>query len=186
MDRATRSLLKRIGKVVGLTALVGVVCGLLILSTVKIFNLSLYSVSGDSMEPNLSSKDTVLLRGQKTFESGQLVFFSLPTTWKETDEFGRQPKLLVKRIVAVPGDTVVLNQQGIAVNGKLIYDFAKESYDCKANEPIEKTLPSDELLVLGDNALSSMDSRHLYCQGELEVFVPLEDVRAHGSPILVL
>ena len=70
--------------------------------------------------------------------------------------------LLVKRVVALPGETIHLKRHGVYVNGQqlrepyLDRDFA--TFPCRfGSEPVQ--LAEDEYFVLGDNRGNSEDSR---------------------------
>lgn len=68
---------------------------------------------------------------------------------------------LVKRIAAVPGDTVVINNSTLYVNGFSSEVFPEQnifSYSGILNEEI--TLQTGEYLLLGDNISKSKDSRY--------------------------
>ncbi len=67
----------------------------------------------------------------------------------------------VKRVVALPGDTVDLINGQVYLNGEMIYEpFAKGStYKQSIDFPI--TVPAGKVFVLGDNRSISRDSRQI-------------------------
>ena len=68
----------------------------------------------------------------------------------------------IKRVVAIPGDLVTVNEKGeVYINNKKIdepYDFFKcDFYPCTEINNLK--VPDDYFFVLGDNRASSQDSR---------------------------
>lgn len=120
-----------------------------------VFNLS--KVDGQSMEPTLENKERlfvnriIYLVGQPSYED--VVILRDPRG-------GRQ--YLVKRVVALPGDTIEINNQRLYVNGEL----KEEPYTATLIEdgdfgPV--TVDEDHYFVMGDNRYrdQSLDSRKL-------------------------
>lgn len=113
------------------------------------------SVIGVSMEPNLYNGQEILVNrfGVKLFapKRGDVLAF-LPNGNTNSHYY-------VKRVVALPGEKVVIKEGHLYVNGTLYKDF---EYDKIADPGIaeeEITLAADEYFVLGDNINNSEDSR---------------------------
>ena len=75
---------------------------------------------------------------------------------------------LIKRVIAVGGDTVSISQCNVIVNGKKIdesYLDAKSGGSqnlvdrCRVVDLKEQTIPKDKIFVMGDNRAESFDSR---------------------------
>lgn len=107
-------------------------------------------VSGSSMEPTFKDGDIVLLLKVGDIEAGDICAFS------------HNNKTLIKRIIAGPGDYVNMNTEGtVFVNGKELsepYISAKSLGFSDTDFPIQ--LEEDQWFVLGDNRVSSLDSRN--------------------------
>ena len=108
-------------------------------------------VSGVSMYPTLHDKDVVLYdRVSGHYAAGDVVIVQRP-----------DGETFVKRIVAVPGDTINIEGGVLYVNGKsLTYDCtlgATYSEGSEITYPL--TLGDKEYFVLGDNRENSEDSR---------------------------
>ena len=101
-------------------------------------------VNGDSMAP--------------TYREGQIVLLTKNTSNINLDDivaFEFNGMRLIKRVVAVNGDSVALNQSGIVINGVKIIGIAYEG------DPVDYALSEGQFFVLGDNNLSSLDSREI-------------------------
>ena len=125
-----------------------------------IFVKGITSIRGDSMLPNIKNNDIVFVQDVK-FERGEIVVVESPST---TEYSGANGMSLLKRIVGLPGETVEITEDGVLINGKLLY----ESYTDSAKETLQETnkineiiLSDNEYFVLGDNRIISFDSRHV-------------------------
>lgn len=172
MDRAYKSLTRRITKAVLVIGTIAIVLAAGFLITLNSLQVSFFSVSGGSMEPTLQDRDSVVLKQHKKVSKGLLVFFAKPNAWTYTDAFGQEPKILVKRIAAVPGDTIAFDGKDFLVNGEPVFNLEANSYTCPKGE-VDYThkLNDSEIFVLGDNASSSLDSRRVFCDGGKDFYV---------------
>lgn len=109
---------------------------------IVLYSFGFTSIKGDSMEPVLKSNDFILYLKTTNYKKGDIVLFDL--------EYA--DKILIKRIVAVSGDSVECIDGELRINGKYI---SKTKYD-----DMEMILSGDEYFMLGDNMQVSDDSRN--------------------------
>lgn len=126
-------------------------CIIVVIFVVFRILIGMAPVEGDSMYPTLHDKDTVFYyRLTKTYLRGDVVAIEMPG-----DE------MYVKRVLAVAGDTVNMEEGKLYINGKEL----KEPWVYGETNPIEGgqvypvTVKEGEIFVLGDNREISDDSR---------------------------
>ena len=101
-------------------------------------------VSGPSMQPTLDGGELMLLNKLSEFGRFDVVVVDI-----ETEE-------IIKRIIALPGETITCENGIVYVNGKR----QDEEYSKGYTFDFEKiTLAEDEYFVMGDNREDSKDSR---------------------------
>jgi signal peptidase I len=129
------------------------------------FAVGTFQVYGPSMQPGLHS-DQRLLVNQLAYLFGQpgrgdvvIVHHIGPLCGQQTPSGGLD---LVKRVIAVPGDTIAINTTQVIVDGVVLNEpYVDAPPDAARNAivlPPEK-LGSDQFYVMGDNRLDSCDSR---------------------------
>ncbi|MCR5468869.1 MAG: signal peptidase I [Lachnospiraceae bacterium] len=115
------------------------------------FVIGVSFVSGDSMEPNLHDGECVIyLRLANHYEPGDVV-----SMWVPSGEY------YVKRVVAVGGDVVDIDDRKVYVNGEeLEEDYAIGETERQLKAVIfPYQVRENNIFALGDNREVSMDSR---------------------------
>jgi signal peptidase I len=113
-------------------------------------------VEGTSMMPALTDQERIFINkftyrfGSGNIERGDLVVFWFPLD---------RSKSYIKRVIALPGDTVRIDSGTVYVNGtQLDESYVPNEYRDRVSLSLV-TVPSDNYFVLGDHRSSSNDSR---------------------------
>ncbi|WP_345044805.1 signal peptidase I [Streptomyces sannanensis] len=162
-----------------------IVIALVLALLIKTFLVQAFSIPSDSMQNTLQRGDRVLVDKLTPWfgsepERGEVVVFHDPGGWLEgqpTPEpnpvqkflsfIGLMPsseeKDLIKRVIAVGGDTVECKKGGqVHVNGKALV----EPYIFPGNTPCDDApfgpiqVPEGRIWVMGDHRQNSLDSRY--------------------------
>lgn len=146
---------------------------LLIVLVFYIF-FSPHRVDGDSMAPNLHDGDrTLVTHGYKDPARGDIIVFTAINEDNERED-------LVKRIVAVAGDTVEV-AGGIATVNGVVEDTPGYFPDPADPLVVQPTVvPQGYVFVMGDNRPVSLDSRRI---GFVPVGSAVGQVRFIWAPI---
>ena len=157
------------------TIIISLVIALLITTFIKPTIVKNYSMS-----PTLEENDFLIInrflykRGEP--HRGDIVVFksNLRT------ETGKQ-KLLIKRVIAIPGDKIVIAEGDIYINDNKL----EESYlaDVYTMGEVDFTVPENEIFVMGDNRPFSKDSRYVGPVKKSQIFakkmlvlLPISDI----------
>jgi signal peptidase I len=120
---------------------------------VQAFIVKPFTIHQISMEPTLHEGDRILIsRLSYHFhdpKAGDVVVLHSPVDSSED---------LVKRVVAVGGDTVAIHDGDLFVNGAAVVEPYLAEQDIRGEYP-ETTIPEGQVFVLGDNRNNSGDSR---------------------------
>ena len=112
--------------------------------------LPVLQIEGTSMSPTLANGDIVLLTKTMSFDRGELCGFS----WNN--------KLLIKRVIGLPGDWIEIDTDGtVYLNGEQLDEPYAEQLavgECDLEFPFQ--VPQEQYFVLGDMRESSIDSRN--------------------------
>ncbi|MGA2277153.1 MAG: signal peptidase I, partial [Terracidiphilus sp.] len=166
-----------------------------VLSVAPFFFIQTFNIPGESMEATLLPGDSILVQifPVQLPERGRIVIFLSPKD---------RNLVLVKRVIALPGDHIRISQKVVILNGTALdekyvmhkdyaedfypYDFPNDSSlpGCAEGHEIlsqqvingEIVVPAGKYFVLGDNRENSLDSR---CWG----FVGSGDLV--GKPLMI-
>ena len=112
--------------------------------------LPVLQIEGTSMAPTLVSGDIVLLTKTTAFGRGDICGFA----WNN--------KILIKRVIGVPGDWIEIDTDGtVYLNGKRLDEPYADQIafgECDLEFPFQ--VPQEQYFVLGDMRESSIDSRN--------------------------
>lgn len=159
-----------------------------IIIPVRYFLFQPFVVTGDSMRPNFEDGNYLII-DELTYRlrepsRGEVVVMRFP---KDPSQF------FIKRLVGLPGERVVIKEGRVTIynaenpNGLLLNEPYLASQNITYGN-IDRTLAADQYFVLGDNRLSSSDSRvwgalpgddivgrvylRLFPVQELQLFIP--------------
>ena len=123
---------------------------LVVVAAVAILVATLWMpVYGNSMTPTLQEGQIVISLKNSEFERGDMVAFYIGN------------KLLVKRVIAGPGDFLVIQEDGtVIVNDKVLeepYISEKALGECELEFPYQ--IPESRFFLMGDHRRTSVDSR---------------------------
>lgn len=150
---------------------VGVIVVLLLVQT---FLVEAVRVRSDSMSPSYQAEDVVMV-DKITYRFRDPRIDEVVVT-----EDPRTGQTIVKRVVAVGGDSIGIDDGRLVRNGQVVFDanIDNENMDGYFHGPV--VVPEGEVFLLGDNRDTSLDSRSFGT-------VPVDDVQgrvvSHAWPI---
>ena len=111
--------------------------------------LPVVKVTGTSMAPTLINGDVLLCIKSNNIKNGDIVAFNYNN------------KILLKRVIGIPGDEIDIDEDGIvSVNGVTIEEpYVKELSLGTCDMEFPYQVPENRLFVMGDNRGVSIDSR---------------------------
>lgn len=152
-----------------------IVIGVVFIFIFRSFIMTNYSVSGQSMEPTLQNLDKVVV-SKISYTMGDIERMDILVFHADEEED------YVKRVIGLPGDIIVYDNDQLMINDKVIDEPYLQSFEEYQNPNERLTedftletitgsvrVPPDSYFVLGDNRRQSLDSRYFR-------FVKKEDV----------
>jgi signal peptidase I len=129
---------------------------------IRFFVFAPFIVEGPSMEPNFYTNERLIvnkiLYDIRAPKRGEVIVFHAP-----------EGKDYIKRVIALPGETVKVEGDNVYINGQLMEQtFLKEALDKAAKEGRpwntlanykETKVPEGTIFAMGDNRSNSKDSR---------------------------
>jgi signal peptidase I len=127
--------------------IISVIAAFFLISTLV---LPVFRTYGDAMQPTLKEGQLVVTLRTTKVKSGDLICFYYNN------------KVLIKRVIAVGGDTVNIDWHGnVSVNDvKLDEPYITEKAFGECNVSLPFKVPLNKVFVMGDNRSASVDSRH--------------------------
>lgn len=116
-------------------------------------------VKQTSMQDTLNPNDYIIMyrraySGDKEPKRGDIVIFKSELQ----DENGKN-KLLIKRVIGLPGDKITINDGKVYINDKEYAEsYLKDGYTTGSVNNFK--VPKGEYFVMGDNRVVSIDSRY--------------------------
>jgi len=116
------------------------------------FIFQIVTVNGQSMVPTLKNNDKLILEKVSKLlidvKRNDIVVIKYPADIRQR---------IIKRVIAVAGDKVKINDNILYLNGKSVNEFYKNENFMKDYD--EVLVPQNSIFVLGDNRNFSKDSR---------------------------
>ena len=130
-------------------ALITVAAVAILIATIWLPVLQIY---GTSMNPGLNTGDIVVCRKTENVSRGDVLAFYYNN------------KIQIKRIIAIAGDVVTIEDDGtVVVNNMVLREPYVQNLSLGENTNIQMpyTVPEGKVFVLGDNRETAVDSRNI-------------------------
>lgn len=143
--------------------------------------IATYSISGESMYPTYEDGEKIKINKLNTLKK-----IITKTDYQRGDVVLLYEKylfndILIKRIVAVPGDTVSIKDGYLYVNGEKEADNYPQMIYAGILDNKEITLGKNEYFYLGDNRNYSTDSRYFGTTKKILLIGKIEEQRPYDS-----
>ena len=166
---STRNLLEWVAVIVG---------AVLVALLIKTFVVQAFRIPSESMVPTLEVGDRVLVNklsyDAHGLNRGDVVVFERPPGLPSGPD---DPKDLIKRVIGLPGDTVVARDGSIYIDDQRLDEPYLPENIATYNLDVPVTIPEGEVWVMGDNRTNSEDSR---------VFGPIDDDSIVGRAFMIM
>lgn len=128
-----------------------------------------YYVNNQSMSPTILEHDILLINKLVTPSRGDLAFIDFSQAQASTGLTQVLDSQLIRRVVAIAGDTVEIRGQQLFINGQLLdepyvyYDnsFQPTTFGSADQDLSQTKVPDNSIFILADNRSAGLDSRVL-------------------------
>ena len=140
--------------------LVLIVLAVLLFLTTFLFRQTV--VIGGSMNPTLENGERLVISNFfYTPKAGDIVVIQVDGETAERSGSLSEKEAIIKRVIAVGGDTVEIRDGTVYVNGTPLFEEYRSSLsDHRHSEMATVTVEEGHIFVLGDNRISSLDSTY--------------------------
>ena len=131
-----------------------VIIALVIVIPIRYFLFQPFIVKGQSMEPNFENSNYLIVDELsyrfRDPQRGEVVVFRYPRNISQR---------FIKRIIGLPGEKIEIEAGVVMMNGKILDESKYLLLGVQTSGDIQISLDENEYFVLGDNRISSFDSR---------------------------
>jgi signal peptidase I len=155
-----------------------IIGAVLVAILIKTFVVQAFRIPSESMTPTLEVGDRVMVNklsyDAHDLNRGDVVVFHRPPGLPSGPN---DPQDLIKRVIGLPGDTVVAKDGSMYVNGKRLEEpyLPDTAKTYNLDDPVE--IPEGQVWVMGDNRTNSEDSR---------VFGPIDSDTIVGRAFMIM
>jgi signal peptidase I len=151
---------------------------------IRLFLFQQYYIDGPSMQTTLMPQDRVLVNKMSyklhDIHRGDVIVFDRVTNEVQHDD-------LIKRVIGLPGETLEIRSCVVYINGVELAEPYLNPEQTSQIDPSARcgtntgkapfVVPDDQIFVMGDNRVQSLDSR---------VFGPIDTDKVRGRAFVVI
>lgn len=134
----------------------GYVVVIVVVLLINLYIIAFQQIIGPSMQNNLETGNIVIVN--------KIIYKFIEPRRCDVISFENEDKMLVKRVIGLPGDHIEYKDNYLYINGTkyeepYLSDVVTKDFKLEDLPGNYSVIPEDMYLVLGDNRVDSMDSR---------------------------